>query len=240
MQRPASFLRRRFDRSSPVGLPLTLGAAVSALSLALFVVLVVAVDRDGTLVEFDRETAVAMKAHAEAHPAVLEAMRALTHAGGVPAMVALGVIGSLALWFRREWALGTCWAVAAAGGGLLNMTSKAVISRERPGDELRDEAVFERNKSFPSGHAMGSAIGYASLGYVAVVFLRRRWARVTVVVTLTALVLAIGHSRIYLRAHWVSDVLGGYLIGTFWVSACITVTEVLRRRAFRSPPSPTG
>src|SRR5439155_1533495 len=49
-----------------------------------------------------------------------------------------------------------------------------------------------------------------------------------------AMVLLIGFSRIYLRAHWFTDVLGGFAIGTFWVSLCITWVEVQRRRLLRA------
>jgi undecaprenyl-diphosphatase len=70
---------------------------------------------------------------------------------------------------------------------------------------------------------MGSVIGYGSLAYVGTVLLRRRWAKALLVALVAALVLLIGLSRIYLRAHWFSDVIGGFAIGICWLWACITI-----------------
>ncbi len=239
MSRFVAFLRRRFQPNEPYGWPLTLGVAVSLLALQLFLVDLSAVKRNGALVDFDKELAVAMKEHADGHHGLLVASRLVTHVGGVPVIVALSLVGAAALWLRGHRLLAAGWVIAAAGGGALNVSTKLLVARDRPGETLgetiRDTAVTERNKSFPSGHSMGSVIGFGMLGYVAVVLLRRPGARAAVVVGLIALVLVIGFSRIYLRAHWFSDVLGGFAIGAFWLVLCITATEVLRLRAKSQP-----
>jgi membrane-associated phospholipid phosphatase len=230
------FLSRRLARDEPRGLPLTLGLTISVLVLVLFLTLAVQVHPGDpekvTKGTFDWDCAAAMKEHAEAHPALLNVLALITHLGGVPAMVAFSVLGAAALWWRHYRVLAVAWAVAAAGGGLMNMGTKWFIDRERPPRYvLRDPRVPETNKSFPSGHSMGSVIGYGMLGYVVALLVRRRWQRVAAVALLAGLVLLIGFSRIYLRAHWFTDVLGGFAIGTFWVSLCITWAEVTRRRA---------
>jgi undecaprenyl-diphosphatase len=81
---------------------------------------------------------------------------------------------------------------------------------------------------------MGSVIGYGMLGYVITLLDRRAAERVAVITLLVVLVLLIGFSRIYLRAHWFTDVLGGFAIGTFWVSLCITWVETHRRKLLRA------
>jgi undecaprenyl-diphosphatase len=238
----SAFCSRRLARHEPLGLPLTLGLLISALSLVLFLLLAMQVGPGGLnqpADSFDWRCADAMKEHAEAHPALLAAMRLITHTGGVPAMVAFSVVGAVLLWLWNYRLLAVAWAVAAAGGGLMNLGTKMLISRERPPATLRDEEVTERNESFPSGHSMGSIIGYGMLGYVMVVMARWRAERAAAVALLAVLVGAIGYSRIYLRAHWFTDVLGGFAIGTFWVSLCITWVEVLRRRG-RWRPAAAG
>jgi membrane-associated phospholipid phosphatase len=72
---------------------------------------------------------------------------------------------------------------------------------------------------------MGSVIGYGTLAFVGVVLLRRRAAKVALVTVLVLLVLAIGFSRIYLRAHWLSDVAGAFAIGVFCLTLCIVVVQ---------------
>jgi undecaprenyl-diphosphatase len=157
-------------------------------------------------------------------------MRLVTHVGGVPAMTALAILGGIVLFLRGQHALALGWLIAAAGGGLMNYSVKNWIGRPRPGEELRDSAVTERNESYPSGHSMGSTVGLGSLAYVLGVHLRRRSVRALVVVTLALLIAVIGFSRMYLRAHWFSDVLGGFGLGAFWLALCLTCLELWRRR----------
>jgi membrane-associated phospholipid phosphatase len=182
---------------------------------------------DSPVWQFDKRCAVDMKENANEHPALLSVARGITHTGGVRAMVALAAVSGLVLWLRNQRKFAAMCVLAAALGGAVNYTAKAIIGRERPDAELRDKAVEETNKSYPSGHAMGSTIGYGSLGYVGVVLLRRRWARALLVVLLLALVLMIGFSRVYLRAHWCSDVIGGYAIGTCLLTGTIWLFHAL-------------
>ena len=241
MPRPgrfADFMRRRLARGEPRGRLLTLGLTVSALSLVLFLVLAADVDLYGGPPDtFDWRCAEAMKQHAAVHPNLLLVLRGITYLGGVPAMSVFAVVGGGVLWRRHYRLLAVGWVVAAAGGGLMNVGTKLLISRDRPPLELRDAAVHESTKSFPSGHSMGSVVGYGMLAYVVTLLVRRRPERTVLVTLLTVLVLLIGFSRIYLRAHWFTDVLGGFAIGTFWASLCITWIEVQRRRLLRARPS---
>jgi undecaprenyl-diphosphatase len=130
---------------------------------------------------------------------------------------------------KRRWIVLCGWLAAFVGAGLLDATLKAVISRPRP----PGAGVFllSSSWSFPSGHAMGSLVGYGMLAYVLVVFrIRGRSMRMGVVIVAAALVVAIGLSRLYLGVHYFSDVIGGYAAGLVWLSACISGLEVARRR----------
>src|SRR5205085_8477974 len=100
----------------------------------------------------------------------------------------------------------------------------------------RPEAVISliqaQSYSFPSGHAMVSASFYFFVAYLAW-RLVRGWWRGVLVVGLALLVVAIGVSRIYLQAHYLSDVIAGYVAGFVWTDAVILGSQVLsteRRR----------
>jgi undecaprenyl-diphosphatase len=211
-------------RSTSVGLTVAVAALLVFLGLAWEVH-----TSDSAVCRFDRTVAAAMKEHAARHPGLLFVARHLTDAGGVPVMTALAIIGALSLWLCGRHRLATYWLLAAALGCIANVSSKEVFGRHRPDEALRDSAVHERNASFPSGHAMGAAIGYGTLACVGAMLLRRHAAKVALALALALLVLLIGASRIYLRAHWFSDVVGGYAIGMCWLSLCILVLRRARR-----------
>jgi undecaprenyl-diphosphatase len=65
---------------------------------------------------------------------------------------------------------------------------------------------------------------------------RRPLVRAATLVFATAATLMIAASRVYLGAHWTTDVAAGALVGLFWVSVCSTGTEYVSRRVAPSPP----
>jgi membrane-associated phospholipid phosphatase len=183
---------------------------------------------DGPFWQFDHEVAADMKANASEHPGLLEFARAVTKSGGVPVMTGLAIVGALLLWMWGHTRLAVCWVLAAALGGAVNFGSKEVFQRARPGADLRDDAVTERNASYPSGHTMGSTIGYGMLAFVAAILLRRKAAKIALIAASVVLVAAIAWSRVYLRAHWLTDVVGGFSIGICWLMLSIAL---YRRRS---------
>jgi hypothetical protein len=197
---------------------------VCAGCLLVFIGLAWQIETDSSaLARWDENTAVAMKQHAAEHPDMLHLARLATHAGGPAAMTVLAIVGALLLLRWRQPTLAAIWLLAAVLGGTINQESKALFDRARPGESLRDEAVKERNASFPSGHAMGSMIGYGTIVYVGMVLLGRRWAKASLTVLVALVLLVIGWTRIYLRAHWCSDVFGGWALGLSVLSLCIAV-----------------
>ncbi len=78
---------------------------------------------------------------------------------------------------------------------------------------------------------MGSLIVYGLVVYLlSLNLLRRWWDRALVAGLLAALVLLIGFSRMYLHAHYFSQVLGGFTAGAAWLALCLTAVEAVRRR----------
>ena len=121
---------------------------------------------------------------------------------------------------------------------LLNPTFKALFARPRPW--FADPFVVEKHSSFPSGHSMGSMIFYSLVAYLAVTLLPGRRGKVVLAAWLGLLVLLVGFSRIYLGAHWPTDVLGGYAAGACWVVLVIVALEWIRRRPLPPAASEEG
>lgn len=120
------------------------------------------------------------------------------------------------LWKKRKVA-GYAFALSAGGGTLLNMIVKELIARPRPTSELVQQLVQETSLSFPSGHVMHYVTFY---GFLIILINEEplpRWLKASLWSLCGLLILLVGTSRVYLGAHWPSDVTAGYLLGGFWL-----------------------
>jgi membrane-associated phospholipid phosphatase len=207
-----------------------LALVVSLILTLMFIAWSMQALSDGPIPTFDREVAITFRDASSEHHLRREIMVVFTHLGGVPAMTLLAIGGALWQWRRGDKLLAAVWLLLPLSGGLLDLGLKIGLDRARPLAEWRDRAVHETNQSFPSGHAMGSLIGYGMLGYAAVQSTRRGLTKAAVLVLLGVVVGLIGFSRIYLRAHWVSDIVGGYVIGAAWLAFCLAWLHAARAR----------
>ncbi len=171
----------------------------------------------GNLQDFDNGVALTMKENSGQTPFWRPFMIGLTLAGGIPAMFLLDTAGAIWQWRRGRRLVALAWVLICGGGALLDLGLKKSFDRERPPALWRDPFVQEKNESYPSGHAMGSTIGFGMLAFTLLLDERRRRTKVMIVAGLGILVLLIGCSRIYLRAHWFSDVLAGFAVGLAWL-----------------------
>jgi undecaprenyl-diphosphatase len=93
--------------------------------------------------------------------------------------------------------------------------------------------------SFPSGHAMMSLILYGLLAYILLLRVRDRKLQWVILVTTIALIALIGFTRMYLGAHFFSDVIAGYAAGGVWLIVTITAMRIAHRRdMIRTGPAP--
>jgi undecaprenyl-diphosphatase len=142
----------------------------------------------------------------------------LTSIGGptVLGLVVVFVAGFLVLQTRYRTAVVVL--VSAAGGEALNNVMKNFFNRPRPTIVPHLRVVY--STSFPSGHAMESAIVYLTL---AAILMRASDSRLTKIYILSIAVLMtalVGVSRVYLGVHYPTDVLGGWIVGFLWASIC--------------------
>ena len=219
-----SFIKARFARGEYLGLHLTIGFLVSALALWIFVGITEDVLHNDPITQFDSTLLAWMQAHHG--PAADQIFRALSALGSPLVMITLAVGVAVFLVISKQGLVLEGWLLAFVGGFLLNNVLKNAIHRPRP----HAAAGLYQSWSFPSGHAMISLIAYGMLTYVLILLgPRNRRAHLAIAGCATLLVLAIGVSRLYLGAHYFSDVVGGYAAGMLWLSACISGLEVTRR-----------
>lgn len=120
---------------------------------------------------------------------------------------------------RKRWGEIVFLLTSALGGGLIDTIVKRVVDRPRPnlGRPCNFRTFSGEGWSFPSGHSMTSVIAYGALLVVVLPRLSPRW-RIPVTVLAVLLPLAIGFFRLSLGVHWVSDILGGWLLGAAWLA----------------------
>lgn len=107
---------------------------------------------------------------------------------------------------------------------VLMLLLKQLFQRKRPLSPLLKAA---RGLSFPSGHAIMAVTFYGLLIYILQHTIDSNWLKLLVTILLILLILAIGFSRIYLRVHYASDVLGGFIIGLLWLLISLAVIKWL-------------
>lgn len=145
-------------------------------------------------------------------PAWLEyTMKDLTTLGGYPFVSLLAAIVVGYLLIRRLWVSALIVPAVVIGGVLLNSALKTGFARPRP--SLVAHIVEVQTLSYPSGHAMISAIVYLTLGVLLAEAQTSRRAQIYIMAVAVALTLIVGVSRVYLGVHWPTDVLAGWCGG---------------------------
>ncbi|MDQ2710338.1 MAG: phosphatase PAP2 family protein [Actinomycetota bacterium] len=159
--------------------------------------------------------------------------RLLAVLGGPAAMAVLAAAGVAVLWARRARAEAVVVAAAALGAVALVNGFKHLYARSRP--PPADQVIHYLNQALPSGHALGSTV---VVGMLAALLVLCTSTRGRVVVLAFVFVLAVGMSRVYLAAHWLTDVLVGWLLGGAWLTVGVTALVVAApaRRDARSAP----
>ncbi len=142
-------------------------------------------------------------------------------------LISVFVVGYLLLAGERRPAL--LVAIAAGGGSLLVRLLKSGFDRPRP--DLVPHLIEVTSPSFPSGHAMGSAMVYLTLGALLARVQHRRRLRLYFPAVAVVLTVLIGTTRVYLGVHWPTDVVAGWLAGACWALLCWLALDWLERRS---------
>lgn len=145
--------------------------------------------------------------------------------------IAVVVLAVLAFWLIDLRLEAVTIAVVYAVSALLNGLIKLLVGRPRPGAKLVDVFYAVTGNSFPSGHVMSYIALWGLLfTFGVILFSGRRWWRIALLVVSAFYVVLVGPSRIYLGAHWSTDVLGAYLIGSAVLGIALFVYLQLDQR----------
>ncbi|MDF7774654.1 phosphatase PAP2 family protein [Sphingomonas sp. AOB5] len=151
----------------------------------------------------------------------------LTAIGGVWGLTAITVFVAGFLIVARKYATAMFVAGSVIGGAALGTLLKSVFERARP--DVVPHLVEVYDASFPSGHAMNSAVVFLTLGALLASTQKSRRVRIYLICVAVALTLGVGFSRVYLGVHWPSDVIAGWCVGAAWAILCWIAARLLQR-----------
>lgn len=141
---------------------------------------------------------------------------------GVLGLLVLASIMFLVISNRSKTALFVT--LATLSGAILSTLLKLGFDRPRP--DLMPHLTHTYSTSFPSGHAMVSAVVYLALGTLLAREVSGLWSKIYVMAVAFILTGLIGLSRLYLGVHWPSDVLAGWAAGAVWALLWWTIANI--------------
>lgn len=225
-----AFVGKRLDRSQFTGLPLTLLGTAFLYTLLLLGGVVEDLLTTDPIVALD--TRLENLLYTFRDPLLVKICLWITLLAKTEIVlcIALLLVVIFFLWNKREFVIPLM--VTVTGSLLFNLLGKVAFHRQRPaGVGVYAEMSF----SFPSGH---STIAAALYGF-AIYYLWRQattWGmRLNILFAGMLFVAAIGFSRLYLGVHFLSDVIGGYLLGLLWLLIGICIAELNARE--KPPPA---
>ena len=194
---------------------------------------------------FDAAVLAAMRPNADPSNALgpwwlEEAAADLTSLGGIAVLSLFATVVIVFLFMQRKRLSALLLLIGLGGGVALSEGLKAVFERDRPPQIY--QAVDTINASFPSGHALLSAVFYLSIAVMLTRAFPERHFKVFILGVGMLLTLIVGATRVYLGAHWATDVLAGWSVGAAWAMVLWLVAYSLQRlqasRAGKTPVLP--
>lgn len=154
---------------------------------------------------------------------LVHAMGDITSLGGVTVLAILTLLATVYLLLDRKTTIAVFLFLSVFSGWLASTGLKIVVARARP--DVVPHLVDVNDLSFPSGHAMVSAVTYLTLGALLARTQRFRATRIFVMGAGIFLAVIIGLSRIYLGVHYPTDVLAGWGAGSLWALLCWLISK---------------
>jgi undecaprenyl-diphosphatase len=217
-----AFLRARLTREGFLGLHLTVSIIVLIAATWLFAAIAEDVVTGDRIIILDARFSGWLHTHGSSTLTKFMLLVSYVHRT-LPVLVATAVI-CLYLWIRglRFWVL--TFVISVGGGSLLNVLLKFIFHRPRP--YFGNPLLILKTYSFPSGHTLMAAVFYGTLCALVVSRTKNGKWRVAAVAGAMTLIALVGFSRIYLGAHYLSDVVAAMLEGIAWLTLSIVTLRL--------------
>jgi len=229
-QKSRSALTLKFQYSSSFRLLLIL-----AILVALFGCILVAVRTDTVLTAWDLSISHWVESRATTQGDNVATF--LTDLGDYFLLRAGTLLAIAGLLIRRDWRRAGMFAALIVIEEMLTPILKGWVARPRP--PFPQDSLILADYSFPSGHAVLAAAFYSMVAYLGWTYIRTAWQKWSIVTLSVGLILMVGLSRVYLGVHYVTDVVGGWLVGVglFLLVWFVGETRFIHRRSAETTDS---
>ena len=228
---PVRFLRRalRIARTEFVAL-----SALLLIGLGVLIFAELAEDmREGDGHAFDQWVLSALRQGSDPSDAwgpwwLSTAANDLTALGGISVLGLFAAIAVIFLVIQKKRLSAVLLVLGLVGGVIFSEVLKAIFERARPPEAF--QAVETINASFPSGHALLSTVFYLSLAVMLARAFPSRRLKAYIIGAGVLIAVLVGLTRVYLGAHWATDVFAGWSVGAAWAMALWLVSYAVERR----------
>ncbi|MDD2483174.1 MAG: LssY C-terminal domain-containing protein [Candidatus Shapirobacteria bacterium] len=220
-----NFIKKRLTPSEKYGLYLTIGSLITFFFIYLFFGIIQDYIGQDPLVRADPRI-INLVSHFRS-PGVNQFMLFITYLAKGEIITVAVIFSLIILFLLRKWSYFRSLLIFVLGGELFVWIIKNIIERPRP--PLAESLVIENSYSFPSGHSFVAIAFYGLITFFIFESLKRKWLKILTLVLGIILILLIGASRIYLGAHWPSDVLASFASGLAWLTLIITISHIKKK-----------
>ena len=138
----------------------------------------------------------------------------ITALGSITLVVLFSAFTLLVLLVLRDRMGALQLLAASAGAGVLTLVTKDIIERVRPAEA--QQLIVVSGFSYPSGHSASTSALYLTIAIIAARHMRHSGARTTIFLAVSAVLIMVGASRVYLGVHYATDVVSGISLGVAW------------------------
>jgi len=232
-----NFIKKRLTPDEKYGLYLTIGSIITLFFIYLFFEVIQSYIGQETLIRADLRI-INLISHFRT-PELSQFMLFITYLAQGEIVTVAVIFSLIILILLRKWSYIRSLLIFVIGGELFVWIIKNIIDRPRP--PLTEALVTETSYSFPSGHSFIAIAFYGLIIFFLFDSFKKKYLKILSLVLGIILVILIGASRIYLGAHWPSDVLASYTSGLAWLTIIITITHIKKKfnsKIIQSPRLP--